>query len=332
MGYSPVPTSYPQSVLIVRLDAIGDALALTPLLLALSERAIAVDLVMTDRNAEIFTPRAARQVHIAPFPLRSSTPDTLATIRAFGRELASKRYGCVLVPTEDPGGYRLARAVGAPMRAGFANGWGKPLKTIWVRRHLNRVVFRSAGLSSGKKHECEVIWSLAQPWLDGKPSHDAALLAPLILRDAQPKDGRILLQATTKWERFGIPFEQVAALASQLARLPNFSLIASTEELSFAQRLASTAHAPFQLCEDLKPWKSAIARAAAVVAPDSGAVHLAGMLGTPVVAVFPPQPQFDRQVARWHPWAAPYQIICATGDWPALAAEALYALANFPRC
>ena len=325
MGYSPVPRSYPQSVLIVRLDAIGDALALTPLLLALSERAVAVDLVMTERNAEIFTPRAARQVHIAPFALRSSSPETLATIRAFGRQLSS-RYDCVLVATEDPGGYRLARAINAPIRAGFANGWGKPFKTLWVRAHLTRVVFRSAGLSPQKKHECEVIWSLAQPWLDGTPSRDAALLSPLVLRDAQPKDGRVLLQATTKWERLGIAFEQLAVLVSQLVRLPNFSLIASTEELSFVQRLAGATHAPFQLCEDLKPWKSAISRAAAIVAPDSGAVHLAGMVGTPVVAVFPPQPQFDRQVARWHPWAAPYQIICAAGDWPALAAKALFAL------
>jgi heptosyltransferase I len=323
VGYSPVPTSYPQSVLIVRLDAIGDALALTPLLLALSERAIAVDLVMTERNAEIFTPRAARQVHIAPFALRSTTPETLATIRAFGRELASRRYDCVLVPTEDPGGYRLARAVGAPIRAGFANGWGKPLKTIWARRHLNRVVFRTAGLSSAKKHECEFIWSLARPWLGGTPSHDAALLSPMILRNPQPKDGRVLLQATTKWERLGIPMEQVAALVSQLARMSNFSLIASTEEHWWAERLAGAAHAPLQLCEDLKPWKAAIAGAGAIVAPDSGAVHLAGMLGTPVVAVFPPLPHFDRQVARWRPWAAPYQIICATGDWPALAATAL---------
>ncbi|MGH7662348.1 MAG: glycosyltransferase family 9 protein [Vulcanimicrobiaceae bacterium] len=319
-----MPISSPQSVLIIRLDAIGDALALTPLLRALSDRAIAVDLVMTDRNAEIFTPRAARQVHISPFALRSSTPETLATIRAFGRELAAQHYDCVLVATEDPGGYRLASAVGAPIRAGFANGWGKPLKTLWVRKHLTRTVFRSAGLSPQKKHECEVIWSLAQPWLDGEPPYDATRLSPLILRDAQPKDGRILLQATSKWERLEIRFDDVATLVAELLSRPNFSLIASTEEASFAQRLAAATQAPLQLCEDLRPWKAAIARASAIIAPDSGAVHLAGMLGTPVIAVFPPIAEFDSQIARWYPWAAPYEIICAMGEWPTLAAKALY--------
>ncbi len=318
-----MPTAYPQSVLIVRLDAIGDALALAPLLRALADRAIAVDLVTTERNATIFTRRAVRQVHVAPFALRSSAPENLAAIRAFGRELAARHYDCVLVPTEDPGGYRLARAVGAPVRSGFANGWGKPLKTLWIRAHLTRVVFRSAGLSREKRHECEVIWSLAQPWLGGAPSRDPAQLAPLILENAESKDGRVLLQATTKWERLGISLGQVIALASRLARVPNFSLIASTDEHAYAEGLAAATRVPLQLCEDLKPWKSAIARAAAVVAPDSGAVHLAGMLGTPVVAVFPPIPQFDRQVARWRPWAATYEIICAAGEWPQLAAKAI---------
>ena len=67
--------------------------------------------------------------------------------------------------------------------------------------------------------------------------------------------------------------------------------------------------------EQTEPWKEAIAGAQALVAPDSGATHVAGMVGTPTVAIFAAQPQFDRQVARWHPWAAPYRIIKPEGQW-----------------
>lgn len=316
----------PQSVLVIRLDAIGDALALTPLLRALSERAIAVDLVMTERNATIFSSRAARAVHVAPFALRSSTRDNLHAIAQFGAELRRKNYDCVLVATEDPGGYRLAAAVGAPLRAGFANGWGKPFKTLWIRTHVNRLVYRSAGLSDDGRHECEVLWSLGQPWLGGTPSHDPTVLAPMILESPVAREGRVLLQATTRWERLGIAFEGVVELASRLAGREGFALIASADEDDYARRLSAAAKAPLELCRRTDEWKIRVARAVAILAPDSGTIHLAGMLGTSVVAVFPPMPQFDRQVARWRPWAAPYRVIRAEGSWPNFAAAALESL------
>ena len=126
------------SVLIIRLDAIGDALAMTPLLAALAERDISVDLVLRSVNAGIFSKRAAREVFLAPFALRSSTKENLAAIRQFGERLRERNYSHVLVATEDPGGYRLARAIDAPHRIGFVNGIGKPFKTIWASRMLRR--------------------------------------------------------------------------------------------------------------------------------------------------------------------------------------------------
>ena len=35
------------------------------------------------------------------------------------------------------------------------------------------------------------------------------------------------------------------------------------------------------------------------------------MIGTPVVAVFPPSRDYALQVARWAPWAAPHRIVRA---------------------
>ncbi len=98
------------SVLIIRLDAIGDALALTPLLAALRRRAIPVDVVLQRSNAGIFSSRAVRSVVVADFELRSSAAFEPAAIERLGRDLQSRGYSHVLVATEDPGGYRLAGA------------------------------------------------------------------------------------------------------------------------------------------------------------------------------------------------------------------------------
>ena len=108
-------------MLIIRLDAIGDALALTPLLAALRRRSIPVDIVLRSANAGIFSSRAARSIVTARFELRSNAHSNLAAIEALGGELNARNYSHVLVATEDPGGYRLASRLGADVRIGFAD-------------------------------------------------------------------------------------------------------------------------------------------------------------------------------------------------------------------
>ena len=134
------------SVLIIRLDAIGDALALTPLLAALQRHAIPVDLILRPANAAIFAPRAVRRVVTSEFELRSSSREDLSAIGRLGDELRGCGYSHGLVATEDPGGYRLAGAIGAPVRIGFADPLGKPLKSLWTRKLLTSSVYRSASL------------------------------------------------------------------------------------------------------------------------------------------------------------------------------------------
>src|SRR5271165_6467270 len=104
------------SVLIIRLDAIGDALALTPGIAALRRCGIPVDVALRSNNAGIFAARALRDVVVAEFALRSDAPETREAIERLGNGLSPRGYTHVLVATEDPGGYRLAAAVGAPAR------------------------------------------------------------------------------------------------------------------------------------------------------------------------------------------------------------------------
>ena len=149
------------------------------------------------------------------------------------------------------------------------------------------------------------------------------LLRPLVLDAEPPHDDRIAVQITDKWERLGIGFEAVVDLVRRLAAAGELNLISSHNESSYAQRINAATDLPITYFDDTAKWKAAIAAAPAIVAPDSGALHVAGMIGTPVVAVFPDEPLFDARVARWAPWAAPHRIVRARAGWPARAVDAL---------
>ena len=315
------------SVLVIRLDAIGDALALTPLLAAFGARSIPADVVLSSQNAGIFSSRAARSTLTSPFELRSSTPGNRTAIERYGHELSARAYTHVLVATEDPGGYRLARAVGAPVRIGFYNGWGKPLKTLWTRNFLTDCVYRSAGLDARAPHECEVLFRLGTPLLgDARPVRERERLRPLVLEREPVPDPRIAVQITDKWERLGIAFADVAAAVARIAAGAPLRLIASDREAAYAARMSSATGLPVDSFATIDPWKSAIGAARAILTPDSGALHVAGMVGTPIVAVFPPVRDFALQTARWLPWAAAHRVVRADAGWPQRAAENLAAL------
>ena len=312
------------SVLIIRLDAIGDALALTPAIAALRQRGIPVDVVLRATNEHAFAPGAVRDVVVAAFELRSDAPANVREIERLGGELRERSYSHVLVATEDAGGYRLAAAVNAPVRIGFEDVGRKPFKALWSRRLLTQSIYRAARLTAATAHECETLFRLAEPLLgDAAPTRDLAQLRPLVLDTPPRADDRIAVQVTDKWERLGIRFEEVVELVRRLASAGELNLISSRDESNYAERLNEATEIAVEYFDDTAKWKAAIAAAPAIVAPDSGALHVAGMVGTPIVAVFPDEPLFTARVARWAPWAAPHRVVRARSGWTALAADAL---------
>lgn len=311
------------SVVIVRLDGIGDALALTPLLAALRSAGFRVGCVLREANARIFSRTALDRVHIASFPLRATVFQARAALEASADELSSSKYDVALVATEDPGGYRLAQLARIPIRIGFENGWGKPLKTLWVRRLCTQTIHRSAGLDGRAPHECEVLFNLGEALVAPlEPSREIGVLRPLILDDDPPADVRVALQITQKWEQFGVTTAQLAALARRAAKTASLRPIGAQSEDACLRGFEALTGLRVDRFHDLSAWKAAIAGARALLAPDSGAVHVAGMTGTPVVALFPAQ-HFTLQQARWSPWAAPHRSIALVAEWPLVACDAL---------
>jgi ADP-heptose:LPS heptosyltransferase len=309
VSVSPASTS----VLIVRLDAIGDALTLVPVIAALRGHGLSIGAVLRPENSQVFSARAIDRVHVAP---NGASAALLAEVR-------DARYGVALVATELPDGYRIAYQAHIPKRIAFDNGWGKPLKTLWIRRLSTHTIFRTAGLDPRALHECDVLFKLAQAIVnEPEPARDARVLRPLVLDEEPQPDQRVAFQVTRKWERLGVTLEDVVQLARAAGRRHELRYLASAREAAYAQAFARASSVQIEFFETLAPWKSAIASAQALVAPDSGAAHVAGMTGTPVVVCFADE-KFDLQTARWSPWAARHRIVRIERGFAPIAADAL---------
>lgn len=298
--------------MIVRLDAVGDALTAVPLIAALRAHGVRVGAVLRPGNAHAYSAHACDRVHVAE-----------PQCERLAGELARERYDVALIATEKAEAYRLAARARIPQRVGFENGWGKPLKTLWIRRLCTKTVFRTAGLDPHAPHECEVVFSLGRALLgDAEPSRDPAVLRPYVIDDPPARGSYIAMQITDKWARLGARIEQVTEIAGLACRFGRTRFLCAASEASYGNRFAEKTGEPIEFFDDLRPWKTAIASARAVLSPDSGAAHVAGMTGTPVAVCFASE-QFALQCARWSPWAAPYRAVRMEGPWPAIAADAL---------
>lgn len=307
-------------MLIVRLDAIGDALTVVPLIAALRARGARIGVVLRDVNAQAYAPAAYDRLHLA-----GGSPLDL------GSEIRAAQYDYALIATEKPEAYRLAYRARIPHRIGFENGWGKPFKTLWVRRMCTQTVFRTAGLDPNAPHECDVVFSLGRAIVpDAIAPRDPAVLRRYVV-DAQPEpDPRPLMQITDKWERLGADLEHVVELARRIGEFSAVRFVCSAHEQGYGARFAAASGYAVEYFSELPAWKNAIVAARAVMAPDSGAAHVAGMTGTPVVVCFASE-GFALQSARWSPWAAPYDAVRMERAWPTVAADALGALLSGSR-
>lgn len=300
------------SAVIVRLDAVGDALTAVPLIAALRAHGFRVGAVLRPGNAHAYSARACDALHIA-----AEAPERLAP------EVAREKYDCALIVTEKPEAYRLAARARIPQRIGFENGWGKPLKTLWIGRLCTQTVFRTAGLDPHAPHECKVVFSLARTLLpDAEPSRNPAVLRRYVIDEAPQPDRRIAMQISDKWARLGARMEDVVEAARRARAFGEVRFLCAASEAAYGNRFAQEIGEPVEFFDDLRPWKNAVACARAILSPDSGAAHVAGMTGTPVAVCFEAQ-HFDLQSARWSPWAAPYRAVKIDGAWPAVAADAL---------
>jgi ADP-heptose:LPS heptosyltransferase len=294
-------------VLLVRLDGIGDALVCTPLIAALRDAGHELGLALSDRNAEVFAAGTAVATHVLeriPWPRHGSTPASRARATA---EIAVQRYDIALIASEEPEAYELAAAVAR--RVGFTTGWAKPFKSLWIRRRVTMAVSRAATVRGADAHEAEIMLRLGSGLFSAPPERDAQRLRRWIAGSGPtPQRSGLLVQLGAKWNALGIADAVLARVTAMLRERGARFIAAPAERETVQSRFpAVRVDAP----ETTRAWIAAVDAAAALVTPDTGAAHLAGMIGVPVVDVFP-DAHFDVQTRRWRPWASSSIVVRAS--------------------
>ena len=308
-----------EAILLVRLDGVGDAALCIPALEGLRRAfpGARFGAVCSPRNEQLYS-GLVETVHVWR---DGSQP------RELGEELAAQRYTRALIATEEVAGYALGRLSGASRRAGFWHSWQKPFKSLWQRAQLTDPVFRSAAWVKRPEHEVETLYRLAQALgaQSPPPSEPADLRAWLRAEDSPriaPAHGAIAFQITPKLVVGGWGPRALAHVVSTALRDSDRArgvLLASAHDERLAravlESMPPTSDLTVQLLAPLPPplWLGALSRAAALVTPDTGAAHVAGMLGAGVVDIFD-ESDHERLARQWRPWAGRSRCL-VKGRW-----------------
>ncbi|HLN47412.1 MAG TPA: glycosyltransferase family 9 protein [Magnetospirillaceae bacterium] len=297
--------------LLIRLDGLGDALACVPALEGLRQAYpdATFGAVCSPANAQVFSPRVTVHVYDG------------APVESSGSELRRAGYTHALVATEEVAGYELARASGARRRAGFWHRFEKPFKSIWQFAQLTDRVYRPAAWSSRPEAEVEALYRLALPFgAQPPPSRDISALRGWLAFDppaAQERSGALGFQIAAKLTADGwgpAALAQLCAATLHASGLPVLTLLAASSDQGLASALLEHLDSDVRARAHLPPptgvplWLRAIDSLAALVTPDTGAAHAAGMLGVPVIDLFL-STRFDQLSRQWRPWAAPARCI-----------------------
>lgn len=325
------------NVLLARIDGIGDALVCAPLVAALRDAGHVVGAWLTTRNAEAFAEGTFARVHVVeriPWPKHGSSASSYARALEGAR---AARYDAALVVSEEPEAYRFARECGATKRIGFTNGCEKPFKSLWTRSLLTHAIVREASAWRALGHEVETIFALgAGLHAEQSPTRDVRRLRPLVVRAARHEEhvegGEVALQVARKIHATRGGAAEFQAIARGVASRHPAVVVASQADAALARSLAAEGGLDCRIYARVAAWRDALAHARAVVTPDGGAAHLAGMAGVPCVDLFRVRPHAAYDVRRWRPWAGPARTLLAGPEPVATAAAVVAALETLPLC
>jgi ADP-heptose:LPS heptosyltransferase len=303
--------SPPQRILCLRLERIGDLLMTLPAIAEL--RALApgagIDLVVGSWNREIAaTIRAIDRVETldaAWLTRESGGRGPLALIRD-GRHWRSRRYHLAINFEPDIRSNLLLAASGADRLGGFASGGGGALLDVALDY-------------DPRAHTADNAIALVRAALGG--AAPSAASPALALPEAARADARRLLQTLPPGTRIGIhpgggrpvkqwPESRFAEVAARMIADRDAVIVVTGAPGDRAQvdvvRTGLPAERVLDLCgrADLVTLAAVLAEIDLLVTGDTGPMHLAHAIGTPVVAVFGPS-----DPARYAPRGARDRVV-----------------------
>lgn len=324
-----LPVTAPKKILIIRLDGLGDSLLTLPLVAALKAAwpNCEITYLASRRGAPVF----AADERVDQLWVRELSEMSRADKLALGRQIGETGFSVVFCLNEKFWPSVWTRMSGAAVRLGFDPGWRQLPKTVLRRLTLTHRLPAANDPGLPSIHEVEryaALANLADPALAALgpldlrlPSTATAEALATLTQALSPSEAGLIpvaMHLSAKWTSEGWPPDSCLAVAAAvLEKFPSLFLLVTagpSEQCFFAGAAQRLPQGRFLLQTDLtfERWAALLANCRALLTMDTGAVHLAAAVGTPVVDVFP-QLNFAHASSRWAPWQVPHRIVQRPG-------------------
>ncbi|OGW48180.1 MAG: hypothetical protein A2V62_08290 [Nitrospirae bacterium RBG_19FT_COMBO_58_9] len=294
-----------RNVLIIKLRYIGDVLLATPTVRAIKA-------ARPDVRVTLMVNRGTEDVlsgHPDLDEIMVLDKGSLTAQWRFIAGLRRRRFDTVIDLTDGDRSAFLSWISGAPVRIGFND------EHRWRGRCYTQVVQPVPGVRHRVDRDLASLEPLGihaseEPprlWLTGEDeAHADQLLDRLGISRDRPI---VVIQPGARYWFKAWPYERFAELADRLASDYDCQVLigGSREEEPLAQRIREAAKSgPINMAglATLKQFASITKRAALFVGNDSGAMHIAAAVGTPMVALFGPS-----NPDEWGPRGGPAEVI-----------------------
>lgn len=309
-----VPAGAPRRVLLFRLERIGDLLMTLDALVAVRRHLPAAELhlVVGSWNAELarLIPAIDRVETLdVPWLSRERAPTTLGALTAQAARWRRQGFDLAVNFEPDIRSNLLVAASGAARRVGFGSKGGGPLLThpqpydpsSHVAANALRLVERA--LPSASHRADEIGQAAESPHAFGNAAPSSALRIP---EHARARAARLLAARDGAGPLIGLnpaagravkewPAARFAAAASRLSEQmeATFVLLGSAAERPHAEVVTRALPAGSRAIDlvgkaPLVDLAAILERMALLITGDTGPMHLAAAVGTPVLAIFGP--------------------------------------------
>lgn len=270
----------PERITVIRTDRVGDLILSTPFLSVLREA----------------FPQASITAVVDPYCRDVLTQSGLVdTICSRGELPKVSDLTVALAPRSES--LKAAYRTGAPLRLGYVYR-GRPLVRLLARRLLTHWEEVTVHPPYQVPHEIEQLDLLARRL--GLPSSTDRPLSLGISSEKVP--GRIAFHLGDRWLAGNWTFQDVVRMLQGLRELGEVKVTAGPREAALLSE--NSFHLDgVELCCDLTfaSWAELLGSSEVLLSPDTGAVHLAAAMGTPVVVGYEAA-TYDHCSQQWAPW------------------------------